>query len=303
MDLYQLNLNLLVALDAVLAHDSVSLAAKQLGLTQSAMSNNLNQLRRVFNDPLMVRDGQRMKPTALAKQLRPSLRNVLQDVENLVQSTQNFYPAISTRTFTVGMNDQFVGELFPRLSVYLETYAPKVRINFVSGIYFGSETPFNAGDYEIALGRTSALEPRVKQQLVLSFYPGCIMSLHHPLAKKKNITLTEFLQYDHIGFVSKNFLPPLFVEDILAKLGVSRRIRYGMYSMRSMLHIIASSDSLLSIAPDNKLSEVDKRSLVVKPLPFEVEKANFYIFWHERQEQDLGHKWLRELLINLMQSK
>ena len=116
MDLYKINLNLLVALNELLQLSSVTLAAERLELTQSAMSNNLKQLRQIFNDQLLVRNGQSMALTVLGKELKPKLRQVLQHVQNLVQSSQAFDPKTSTRNFTVALSEHLVPDLLPKLT-------------------------------------------------------------------------------------------------------------------------------------------------------------------------------------------
>ena len=83
IDLYRINLNLLVALDILLAEGSVTRAANKLFLTQAAMSNNLQQLREVFKDELLIRDKNRMVPTSYAISLQPRLHEVLEQLRSV----------------------------------------------------------------------------------------------------------------------------------------------------------------------------------------------------------------------------
>src|SRR4051812_29769674 len=105
IELYRINLNLLVALDVLLAEQSVTKAAKKLFLTQAAMSNNLQQLREIFKDDLLIREKNGMILTSYALDLQPKLHQVLEELRTVVLAGQRFVPELSQRTFKVGMTD------------------------------------------------------------------------------------------------------------------------------------------------------------------------------------------------------
>ncbi|GII98866.1 LysR family transcriptional regulator [Sediminihabitans luteus] len=129
--LTNLDLNLLVALDALLQNRSVTRAAAQMGLSQPALSASLARLRRHFDDPLLSRRGNEYHLTPLALLLRDRARTVLAGVERVFAAEPVFDPATSTREFTVVASDYSVATLGPPLAALLEREAPGVRLRFV----------------------------------------------------------------------------------------------------------------------------------------------------------------------------
>jgi DNA-binding transcriptional LysR family regulator len=132
MDLYRVNLNLLIALDALLLEQSVTFAAKKLFITQAAMSNSLQQLRILFKDDLLVRDKSRMILTHYARELQPRLHQVVQEVHSLVVSGQRFEAKTSERVFKIGTSDYMAALLLPKLIACLQHQAPKMKIMTIS---------------------------------------------------------------------------------------------------------------------------------------------------------------------------
>lgn len=120
MDLYRLNLNLLIALDILLQEQSVTQSAQKLSITQAAMSNNLQQLRNIFKDELLLREGTRMVLTSYARELQPKLHQVLQEVRSLVEGGQRFIPETSERIYRIAMTDYIASLLLPKLTSHLQ---------------------------------------------------------------------------------------------------------------------------------------------------------------------------------------
>ena len=181
-------------------------------------------------------------------------------------------------------------------------HAPSVVVNIVLEVFCGSESPFDEGGYDIAVTRLSSLDPRVKSQMLLTGTMMCIMSKRHPLASKKKITMEEYLKYEHVGLKVNNSTP-LIVDYALAKLGVSRKLRITTSSPHVLLYAVAHSNDLLGTMYEKSILTEDQSDCVFKPLPFEVEQVNFCMCWHEREEEDMGHKWLRGILSKILTGK
>src|SRR4051794_18695492 len=105
MNLRSIDLNLLVALEALLSERHVTRAAERIGLSQPAMSNALGRLRGIFGDEILVRTATGMKPTPRAMELMDPLRQLLRQVERVFESDGGFAPETSERTFTIRMSD------------------------------------------------------------------------------------------------------------------------------------------------------------------------------------------------------
>ena len=132
MAIGDLDLNLLLALDAILQEMSVTRAAARLSLSQPALSGALAKLRRHFDDELMIRVGGENKLTPLGEVLRARVRDVVSDVQTLFETNATFDPASSDREFAIATTDYVAFRLLPTLSSLLATRAPNVRLRFVS---------------------------------------------------------------------------------------------------------------------------------------------------------------------------
>src|SRR4051812_40500511 len=126
-----LDLNLLVALDALVETRSVSAAARRLHLSQPAMSAALSRLRDYFRDELLVVSGKRMYPTAFAEGLAPQLKECLQGLDALVSSPNLFDPATAQRTFIIVASDYLTTAVLVPLVARLAERAPGVRLEIV----------------------------------------------------------------------------------------------------------------------------------------------------------------------------
>src|SRR3990167_7170427 len=124
MNLHRINLNLLASLDILLQERSVTRAAERAFITQSGMSNTLQQLREIFKDKLLMREKNGMALTSFAKELQPQLHRVLQELGSLVINCRCFDPKKSTRVFKIALSDYLSALLLPKLLRVLKTHAP-----------------------------------------------------------------------------------------------------------------------------------------------------------------------------------
>lgn len=204
MDLYRINLNLLIALDILFQEKNVTEAAKKIFLTQSAMSNNLQQLRIIFKDELLMREKKGMVLTSYAKELQPQLHRVLQELSGLVMNCRCFEPKTSTRVFKIGLSDYLSVLILPELITLLQIEAPYIKISVVSAYHLSSNEPFEKEEYDLAIGKMFQISSPVNTQLLFKDSAVCIINPKHPLAKKKKITLKDYLAYQHIAVCANN---------------------------------------------------------------------------------------------------
>ena len=132
MNLRQFDLNLLVALDALLIERNVTRAGERLHLSQPAMSGILARLRHVFNDELLVRVGRHLEPTAFAAELARPVRACVQGIEDLLSTQRAFSPQTEARTFVIAASDYVVLLLLGPLVKRLTALAPNIGVRFVS---------------------------------------------------------------------------------------------------------------------------------------------------------------------------
>src|SRR5690349_1180117 len=124
----RLDLNLLVAFDALLAEGSVTRAAERVGISQPSMSHTLGRLRKLLKNELFIRTPDGVKPTPRTLALSDPIRIALGAIQGTLLQEQGFDPAEAERTFLLGMPDSIEVALLPRLTAHLEIEAPKVRL-------------------------------------------------------------------------------------------------------------------------------------------------------------------------------
>lgn len=298
MDLYRLNLNLLVALDVLLTEQSVTKAAKKLFITQAAMSNNLQQLREIFKDELLIREKTRMVPTSYAISLQPKLHEVLEALRSVVLVGQSFLPEVSRRTFKIMMTDYMSALVLPKLLKILETKAPGIKIVVLPVDYHRQDTTSSLGDCDLAICKGQYADTHLKKQLLFQDHGVSIINAKHPLAKQKSLSLDAYLAYPHIAICLNNPEIPTLVEEALSKLNRARHIQIGIPFVGVIFQMIQASRELIGTVPQRvaKLYQ-SQYDFVIKPLPVPIDPIEFHLLWHPRHDNDAGHSWLREALM------
>lgn len=300
MNLYRVNLNLLIALDALLLEGSVTNASKKLFITQAAMSNNLQQLRELFKDDLLVREKNHMVLTAYAKELQPKLHQVMQEIQSLVVSGQRFDPANSNRVFKLGISDYLSSMLLPKLLTYLRINAPNVKLSIISVYHISNSEPFEKGHYDLAIGKIAGLKSPIRTELLFKEKMACcLIHRDHPLAKKKKITLNDYLSYQHIAVRADNPNFPPVVEESLAKLGQKRNIQIEIPFILPIFKLLEEKTDLIATVIRSVTSIYPSSKYVIKDLPFHIPEIKFYLAWHQRYDSDLGHQWLRKIIFDI----
>lgn len=300
MNLYRLNLNLLIALDSLLLEKSVTFSAKKLFITQAAMSNNLRQLREIFKDELLIREKNRMVLTQYAKELQPKLHQVLQEIHSLIISGQQFHPETSERVFKLAMPDYMATILLPELTARLKQKAPHVKIIVISLYHLSSTEAFEKGEYDLGLGKLIELGSAVHKEIFFEDKGVMIMNKNHPLSKKKTVTLQDYLSQKHVAMFSDNPHFPHIIEQALRSLGYQRDVQVGLPFIIPIFKLIEQSPHLIG-SMISSMAKLYKKNyeFVIKPLPFNMPPIQFHIAWHQRSENDLGIKWLREEIMNI----
>ncbi|HKY02663.1 MAG TPA: LysR substrate-binding domain-containing protein, partial [Burkholderiales bacterium] len=151
MDIRNIDLNLLVALDALLSERNVTRAAARLGLSQSAMSASLARLRQVFGDPLLLRTAGGMLPTSKAEDLATPVKQVLDEITRIVEQTEAFEPTTAAVKFTIAASDAVEFAILPRLVDHLEKHAPLSRLQVQPSDYTAIGKQLESGDVDLAV--------------------------------------------------------------------------------------------------------------------------------------------------------
>jgi len=297
VNLASIDLNLLVALEALLEERSVGAAGRRVGLSQPAMSHALRRLRELLDDPLLVRSGTGMAPTPLAENLAPALSFALKQISDLLRPSA-FEPKTSTRNFRMGLTDEAALVVLPRLQAHLARHAPNVSLD-VLPLEPGPEGLAALGPkLDLAITREDLL-PRGFHREAL-FEDEAVLALARP--PRKRLTLMPFLAGPHVAISSSpERADP--VDAWLATLGRTRRISVVVPHCVLALQLVSRSD-LMAVLPRSLVERFRAGlGLVAHRLPIAVDPFTQFLLHPERMNQDPGNVWLRQVLLRLFKAQ
>ena len=295
MDLCGLDLNLLVALDALFAEKSVSRAGERLHLSQSATSGALARLREVFQDQLLVPVGRKMVMTPVAEALVNPVRDFLLQAEAILNNNPVFDPASSTRKFRLLMSDYVETVLMTEALPRMEQFAPGIRFEFVSNFEGGFEA-LDRGEIDLSIAPSLRLtsehpsEPLFEDEFVCVIWSG-------NSRVKSAISLDEYLAMGHIvvRFGKRQELTT-FDEWFMERLGHERRIEVVTTAFNLVPQLLVGTYRIATL--HRRLALFYQRYLplkIMKP-PFEIATLQESMQWHKSRDRDPGTVWLRSLL-------
>ena len=292
VQLQAIDLNLLVALEAMLSERSVTRAGARLGLSPSAMSHALARLRTTFGDDLLVRTRGGMVATARGEQLLGPLRRALEELAVLVAGPGGFDPGSSQREFTLATTDYVEAVLLPPLLSRISAAAPGVQLRVRPLEISDVVEPLERGSYDAAIGVAFDVSPGLQQQALFSEEMVLVCRKGHPLVKR-SIDLATYLELRHV-MVSVRGGSQGVVDELLARSGQRRRIALLVPHFLAAQLIVASTD-LVMTAPARVVSRLGEAlGLRVLTPPLAVPGFTVKQVWHERQQDDPGHLWLRQ---------
>jgi len=292
VQLQAIDLNLLVALEAMLSERSVTRAGARLGLSPSAMSHALGRLRATFGDDLLVRTRGGMVATTRGEQLLGPLRRALEELAVLVAGPGGFDPGSSQREFTVATTDYVEAVLLAPLLSRVSAAAPGVQLRVRPLEQADVIEPLERGSYDVAIGATFDVSPGLQQQALFSEEMVLVCRKGHPQVKR-TIDLATYLELRHV-LVSVRGGSQGVVDTMLARTGQRRRIALLVPHFLAAQLIVASTD-LVMTAPARVVARLaDALALRVLTPPLEVPGFTVRQVWHERQQDEPGHLWLRQ---------
>ena len=302
------DLNLLKVFDVVMSERSLTRAAKQLAITQPAVSNALRRLRDALGDELLVRKGRGLEPTPRAQELWPQVRDALQRLQASLTPTV-FVPSDAQTTFVLTMADATAAELMPPLEAVLAREAPNVLLRVLPLTTRDPRKLLEEGQADLAIGHfpavASDLTARAQAGENVSFlhhrlFEGdyvCVMRKGHPLAGKP-LTLERFCAARHM-LVSFSGRAYGFVDEALATLQRSRRVVLTVNQFFTAGKVVTTSD-LLTVLPRHFVHVTGfEDALAVREIPFALAPIHVDALWHQRQDASGSQAWLRAQVTRL----
>lgn len=285
------NLNLFVAFDALITHSSVSRAARQVGITQSAMSSSLRHLRALFDDPLFLRSSHGIVPTPRARELAVPVREGLRLFEQAL-SPKVFDPATSTRTFVLIASDYVEFVLLPRLLGQIQKHAPGVRIQMLPWGLQQVPEELARGNADLMIGFYDKVPAHHSEMLLFEERYACIVRKGHPVVRNK-LTLRTYVSLQHI-MVTQSAGASSGIDRALAQAGHSRKVSLRVSHFLNVPTLVANTDLVAALS--RRVAEPFARMLPLRLFepPLRLRASRVGMVWHDSLRDDPAHRWLRE---------
>jgi LysR family nod box-dependent transcriptional activator len=294
MNLNRLDLNLLVALDALLVERSITRAAERLHLSPSATSGALARLREFFGDELLTQIGRRMVPTPLGESLQVAVRDSLLHVQATVEIRPQFDPLTSKRNFKLMMSDFVATILMPRVLQRLQREAPDVAIELLAN----DEEPWESlsrGEIDFLVLPKNFVRADHPAQVLFEDEYVCVCWSGNTLVGD-SITLQQCLALGHVVARLGTQRPPTIDAWFFERFGHARRVDVIATTFGSVPHMLVGTNRLSIM--HRTLASVYAKSLPLKVLPVPVEMPRLIemIQWHQYRDRDPARMWMTDVL-------
>jgi DNA-binding transcriptional LysR family regulator len=295
MDLHGIDLNLLVAFDALMAERNVTRAGARIGRTQPATSAALSRLRALLKDELFVRGPKGLQPTPRALDLAEPLSHALGHIQRTLEFTQDFVPAASSATLTLGVSEHPSYVLLPRLVAALRAEAPGINLRLREFTARDDAIGMlDAGEIDVAVGVTTTTTARILSRPLFEERFACIVRKDHPIARRK-LTLERFLEQSHL-LVSPENERFGHVDAELAKRGLKRKLGLTLPQMYVAPILVARSDLIATLMEGVIEASGRASELAILPPPVELASIPFVLSWHRRNDVHPAQRWFRDFL-------
>lgn len=296
----KLDLNLLVALDALLQERNISRAAERVNLSQPAMSNALGRLREYFGDELLIPVGRQMMLTPRAESLQQPVRDILLRVDSDVVAPAVFDPATSIRSFSMLVSDFTTTVFMPPLLRALYALAPLIQIHLQPQARMPHEL-LEEGEADfliIPMQYVSSLHPCVplfEDDYVVVSWDG------HPTIRD-SLSREQYLQAGHVvssfgSGGSRNL--PVLEGWFLEREGITRKIEVTASTMAALPSLVVGTARLATV--HRRIALYAKQHLPIKiwPTPMNIPKLVQMLQWNKVREADPGLRWIRDLCLEV----
>lgn len=293
MRLEGIDTHLVVALHALLAEQSVTRAARRVGITQPSMSHALAKLRAHFGDPLLVPTGRSLVLTERARALAAPVAAAISGLERVFGAAPHFEPKSAARTFRLATSDNLALFVLPRLAALLAREAPHVDVRCTS---IGPDwaDALRRGEIDLKLGRVEPTTDGLRTKLLLRESLVCVVRRGHP-ATRGRLTPARYASYDHL-LVAPRGGDGGIVDRALATRGLRRRIAMTVPHFVVAPFVVASSDLVLTISTRVATMLAPVLGLATVACPVRVASHGLAQTWAETIDADEGHRWLRNTI-------
>lgn len=291
MNLKTIDLNLLVALKALLDEKHVSRAAERIGLSQSAMSHALSRLRKTLQDPLLVRDATGLCLTVRARELQLPLKNILTEIHQII-SPPTEDPRYMAGEITIAARDYEIATILPHVIQQITHDAPNLKLNILTttddhlGILEHNKVDF------VLTGSESKSSTLCRHVLFQEDFV-CMISANNAENLDK-ITLEKYLELKHCMVTLGGFGPGV-VDLALHELGLERDVAVRVPYFLCSAYIITHSNLVITL-PRRIARLLNQLQVKLFEPPLQLETFPIYMYWHVKNQTNPVHKWVRQVI-------
>lgn len=292
----KIDLNLFVVFDAIYCEGNITKAGSALNLSQPAISHSLSKLRNHFDDPLFVRQGNEMRPTAVANNVIADVREALHQLQVCLAQSRQFEPAISRASFNISLHGASEASYLPPLMKRLKKEAPLVKLQSSRRVNRSDlESKLASGDIDLAIDTLVPVSDNLLHTKLVESELVVLARKSHPITKS-TFDLDRYLDHEHILVSSRSAGPS--IEDFeLGRLGLQRKIGLRCQHAFSACRVITGNDMLFTLTKTIAVMYAQQLDLAILPLPVELPDIDLHLYWHTNVDLEPANKWLRNKII------
>ncbi|OZI67371.1 LysR family transcriptional regulator [Bordetella genomosp. 11] len=288
-------MNLLIHFDALMTWRTISRAAEHVGVSQPAMSAALSRLRKLFNDPLLERDGSQWQPTPQALALHQEFQPLLARWQRATGPREAFDPRVTARTFSLYATDYMQFTLMPRVLPGLAREAPHLQLRVMPARLQHGLSMLETNHVELLAGYFPDPSQNLRARFLYDEPAVCIVREQHPCLRRR-WNLDAYLRYPHVDLAAHTGHFSSAIDRMLRAMGRERTVAATLSSYLVGPYVVAASDLICTVPMSVAKAAPRAVGLAVLDVPLKLPKLSVSLYWHERHQEDPGHGWLRQYI-------
>jgi DNA-binding transcriptional LysR family regulator len=298
MDTKKMDLNLLVAFEALVTERNVTKAANRLNLSQPAMSSQLNRLRDLLGDQLFLPAQRGVIPTQRALELQEPVHEALERIRALVLVSKSFEPEKADNVFSIAASDYVQYVLLMPLALKLRSIAPKLQVSWRAMDGRVITDQMEKGEADVGMITPETAPDNLRSRTLFSESYVCVTRRNHPFVHQQ-LDLETFAKLEHVIVSPRGggFAGPTDVA--LEALGYSRRVGLSIANFLMVPEVVARTD-YIALVPKRLVIDRTDRLQLHEP-PIKVAGFSISMIWHDRSTSHPAQRWLRETIVNASQ--